>query len=297
MIFNHYFCDLIVTGLPDIPRLGKDLFGNGMGIHAGGTFNTVRAMHRLGMRIGWTCDFGSDLFSQFVLSEIQKESVDTCLLRIHDHPVRSFSLAFSFEEDRGFISYMDPLPPVDRVPYVLEHNPKAVFLCSLEYGPETLALIDAAHRVGAVVGMDCQTTSDTIETPQVIEALQAVDIFMPNAQESLQFTGAEDVETAAKILAKFTPLVVIKIGSVGALAQTGDCQVFSPAVKFPVVDTTGAGDCFNAGFMYSHLQGRPLEESLRAGHFCGGLSTTAHGTIATPTREALEAFLSTQVGK
>src|SRR5215216_5156053 len=134
LLFDPYFCDLIVTGLPELPRLGADLFGTDMGIEAGGTFNTVRALHRLQMRVGWACDFGDDLFSQFVLAEVRKEGVDTSLFRIHAKPVRVFSLAFSYVNDRGFISYMDRLEPVNRVPYVNEHQPKGILMHGIETG-------------------------------------------------------------------------------------------------------------------------------------------------------------------
>ncbi|HEY3344995.1 MAG TPA: carbohydrate kinase family protein, partial [Anaerolineaceae bacterium] len=114
LLFDGYFFDLIVTGLPEVPRLGTDLFGKEIGCSAGGTFNTVRALHRLGLRVGWVCNFGNDLFSQFVLNEAHQEGVDPQLFRMHDHPVRAFSLAFSFQADRGFISYIDPAEAYDR---------------------------------------------------------------------------------------------------------------------------------------------------------------------------------------
>ena len=292
LLFGGYFFDLIVTGLPEVPRLGTDLFGSDMGIFAGGTFNTVRALHRLGLRVGWVCDFGNDLFSQFVLNEARQEGVDTRLFRMHDHPVRAFSLAFSFQMDRGFISYIDPEPTWDRVPYVIEHQPRSVLLGHLQYGSEFTPLVAAARQVGALVLMDCQAASATLETPGVTEALRSVDIFLPNISEALQLTGAPTVQSAAEILSEYTPLVVLKMGPEGALAQTRECCIQSPGLEVDAVDTTGAGDCFNAGFLYSRLRGEPLERNLEAGNICGGLSTTRHGSIATPTEAELLRYIS-----
>ena len=291
LLFDTYFFDLVITGLPEVPRLGLDLFGSGMGIEAGGTFNTVRALHRLGLRPGWACDFGSDLFSQYVLDKVNAEGIDTSLLRLHDHPVRVFSLSFSMAHDRGFISYMDPRGPFDRVPYILEHRPAAVMLSALDYGPEAERLVEAAHHVGARVYMDCQSRSETLATPGVPEMIAKVDAFLPNAGEALQLTNAADVETAARELAELAPLVVVKMGADGALAISGDWRVHSPGLKVPVVDTTGAGDCFNAGFLYGQLHGLSLERSLRAGNFCGGMATTAFCTAAAPTLAELQAYL------
>ena len=291
LLFDTYFCDLIVTGLPELPRLGADLFGTGMGIEAGGTFNVVRALHRLGVRVGWTCDVGNDLFSQFVLSEIRKEGVDTSLLRVHDRPVRVFSLAFSYVNDRGFISYMDRLDRVDRTPYLYTHKPRAILMNVLETDEAGMALVRAAREVGTTIFLDSQSTDKTLETPGVVEMLRAVDALLINASEALSLTGAASVDDAGRRLSEITPLVVLKRGADGATAYSGDDLLHSPALQLNVVDTTGAGDCFNAGFIAAYLRGEPHEVCLRYGNVCGGLSTTAHGTVATPTLDQVLRYL------
>jgi sugar/nucleoside kinase (ribokinase family) len=290
IVFGEYFCDLIVTGLTEIPRLGADIFGTSMGIVTGGSFNTVRSLHRLGLRVGWAADFGSDLFSQNALDEIRQEGVDTHLFRHHDRPVRSFSLAFSCGNERGFISYIDPVEKYPREPLVYTQRPPCVFLCGLEYGPEIPALAGAVHEVGGLLGMDSQSTRATLKTPGVVEALQAVDLFMPNSEEAMSITGTRCPDEAAALLACYTPLVVIKQGGEGVLAQSGERVLTAPAIPVTVLDTTGAGDSFNAGFLYSHLRGDPLEVSLAYGNICGGISTTGYGASAVPTAEEAEAY-------
>jgi sugar/nucleoside kinase (ribokinase family) len=291
LLFDPYFCDLIVTGLPELPRLGLDLFGTGMGIEAGGTFNTVRALHRLGVRVGWACDFGNDLFSQFVLSEVAKEGVDPGLFRRHDKPVRIFSLAFSYVHDRGFISFMDPLETVDRVPYIYEYRPKVLLLNALETSADGMALLNAAHDVGAIVFADSQSTSNTLETPGVIEMLRVTDALLVNVSEAMALTGAAHRDEAGQRLAEFAPLVVLKSGADGAYAYTSSDTIHVPALTVEAIDTTGAGDCFNAGFIAAYLRGESLETQLRLGNICGGLSTTTHGTVAAPTLEAALQYL------
>jgi sugar/nucleoside kinase (ribokinase family) len=282
LVFDRYFCDLVITGLPELPRLGMDVFGEEMSLQAGGTFNAVRALHRLGLQVGWVCDFGDDLFSQFVLGEVRREGVDTSLFRYHDHPVRSFSLAFSDENDRGFISYMDPVEPGERIPYLIAHKPRSLLLSVLEYDSNLEATVEAAHKIGAQVYMDCQAGSATLDTPGVIPALRAVDVFLPNASEALQLTGAESIEGAFEILTGYARLVVIKMGPDGAIGGERTSKVHVPGIDVQVRDTTGAGDCFNAGFIYGQLRGEPLENCLTIGNICGGLSTTSLGTVATP---------------
>src|SRR5262249_9562440 len=128
LLLDGYFCDLIFTGLPDLPRLGADLFGTGFDMVPGAVFYTALALHRLGLRAGWACDFGDDFCSRFVLDAARREGIDDSLFRLHSRPLRRISVAFSFAHDRGFISYQDELPTISPLPLIERHRPRCIML-------------------------------------------------------------------------------------------------------------------------------------------------------------------------
>ncbi len=291
LLWGIYFCDLIFTGLPEVPRLDSEVFSTSLDMTPGGPFTTSVAMQRLGLRVGWMCDFGSDFFSQFILDAAKQEGIDDRLFQIHPFPVRRVSAVFSIAHDRGFLSFMDDVEQTSAIPIIKQYKPRCVFLPHLHYGEAYTDLFATARQNGAVIFMDCQCTGATLEAPGVVEALKAADIFAPNQVEALQLTGAATIEEALARLGQLTPLVIIKLGADGAIARSGDQIVRAPAIQVDVVDTTGAGDCFNAGFLYAYLHGDGLEACLQSGNICGGLSTTAiGGTAAAPTAAQVEAY-------
>jgi sugar/nucleoside kinase (ribokinase family) len=113
------------------------------------------------------------------------------------------------------------------------------------------------------------------------EILSCIDIILPNYNEALLLTGCADLETAIKKLADKVPVVAVKLGEEGALAESGGRRVKLPAPKISVIDTIGAGDNFDAGFIYAYLGGLPLEKCLYAGIFCGSASAAKPGGIAS----------------
>jgi sugar/nucleoside kinase (ribokinase family) len=288
---DGYFCDLIFTGLPELPRLGADLFGTGFDMVPGAVFYTALALHRLGVHTGWACDFGDDFASRFVLEAARREGIDGGLFRLHDRPLRRISVAFSYAHDRGFISYQDALPNISPIPLIERHRPRVVLLSHLHTGPDLLALAEATHACGGLVYMDCQAHPETLDDPAAVAALRAVDIFAPNRDEALHLTGAATAEQALGRLAELIPLVIVKCGADGAIAWRGGEVARVPGLAVPVLDTTGAGDCFNAGFVDGYLRGEPLETCLRRGNICGGLSTTARGGGAVPTAAQVDAWM------
>jgi sugar/nucleoside kinase (ribokinase family) len=99
----------------------------------------------------------------------------------------------------------------------------------------------------------------------------------------MSLTGAGTPRAAAQALAKKVRIVAMKLGKDGALGSSGAEAVTSPALNVQVADTVGAGDSFDAGFIYGFLNGWNLQQSLRLGTVCGSLSTRAHGgTTAQP---------------
>ncbi|HEX9371355.1 MAG TPA: PfkB family carbohydrate kinase [Roseiflexaceae bacterium] len=291
LLLGSYFCDLIFTGLPEVPRLSLDLFGSDFDMVPGASYRTSVALKRLGLRAGWLCDFGDDFFSRFVLDMAERDGIDTSLFRLHPFPLRRVSVSFSFTHDRGFISYMDRIPPPSPIEAVEQIRPRAVLISHLAYGDEQAALVAAAHAAGAIVYMDCQSDQATLATPGVCEALRRVDVFAPNAAEALHLTGAATVEQALARLAELAPLAVVKCGGAGAIARSGEQVARAPALPVEVFDTTGAGDCFNAGFLYGYLHGHSLDTCLRSGNISGGLATTSRSAEALPTAEQLEHLL------
>ncbi|MCJ7514206.1 MAG: PfkB family carbohydrate kinase, partial [Anaerolineales bacterium] len=121
----------------------------------------------------------------------------------------------------------------------------------------------------------------------VHDLLQVTDVFLPNAAEALAITRQADLARAALDLGARAGIVAVKLGAEGALGiQSGHlARVASLSVR--LVDSIGAGDSFDAGFIYGYLQGWDLERCLRLAAVCGALSTqAAGGTDAQPTLEA-----------
>ena len=290
---STYFCDLIFTGLPDIPRLGDELFSHGFKVVPGGGFIPAVALTRLGLQVDWACDFGNDFFSRYVLEEAGRQGLSSHLFRVHDRPLQAIAVAYSFANDRAFLSYMDPLPPID-LPALVRKNPaRCVMFMSFERGADFSEAVNAAHAQGSLVFMDGQVAGNAnIGDPEVVSTLKTIDFFALNLKEALQLTGAKNVESALERLAEFTATVVIKLGADGAIARSNGKLARAGGISVQALDTTGAGDNFDCGFLYGMLHGYSLEDCLRCGNFCGSRSTTAHGGWeASPTEGELETFM------
>ncbi|OGO33901.1 MAG: hypothetical protein A2Z16_07385 [Chloroflexi bacterium RBG_16_54_18] len=287
LVWGVYFCDLIYTDLVDFPRLGAEVYSKGFDFHPGGCFTTVLALQRLGVRAGWACDFGNDFFSSMVLEQARREGFDESLFRYHSQPVRRITSAISFPHDRAFLSFMDPVYPPDAAPILQQVQSEWLLLSHLYYGMECLPLFQAAGEAGMKIFMDCQSIDTSLdESAEIESALRLVEVFSPNEAEALRLTGEKDIDKALDRLAELTPIVVIKLGSGGALALSGGKRIYSPAITVArVVDTTGAGDCFDAGYLYAVLKGFGTGECLRIANICGGLSVQAAGGQGAPSEE------------
>lgn len=283
LIPGNYFCDLIFTGFPSFPALGTEVYAQTLNITPGGVLNTVVALRRLGVNVGWLGNAGTDLFSRFIIDTIEKEGIDTSLITRIDAPFQRVTVSVSYPHDRAFISYVDPAPT--SVQMVLNSlndlHFRHLHFTGFQLDPQTLDLIDIVHARGATISMDCQARPITLETAGVRAIISKLDMFMPNALEAMQITERDSVNAAAEVLRPLVPLLLIKDGANGASVWQGDQHWHDPALNVIPVDTTGAGDVFNAGFLTAHLRGYEISECLRWGNICGGLSTLGSGGTST----------------
>jgi sugar/nucleoside kinase (ribokinase family) len=201
----------------------------------------------------------------------------------------------SYPNDRAFVTYIDPSPDLlDKVRAAVEADECAhLHFTGLRVDERMPGLLRACRQRGITVTMDCQHRPETLDDPLVREMISLVDVFMPNADEAMNLTRTQDVDSAARALRGVVPLLLIKQGERGVQAWRGDEHYFVPSMKIEVIDTTGAGDVFNAGFLAAYRAGIDLPTCLRWGNICGGLSTTGYGgASAAPTREIVQAHLA-----
>jgi sugar/nucleoside kinase (ribokinase family) len=140
--------------------------------------------------------------------------------------------------------------------------------------PELFAI---AHEAGASTSLDPNWDPSGAWNSGLNELLRSVDVFLPNEMEALRIARISELAMALERLHALGPLVVVKRGPDGAVAYGGGTEVRAAGVATEVIDTTGAGDAFDAGFVAGHLAGETLERSLSLANACGALSTRAVG--------------------
>jgi len=292
LLDGRYFCDLVFTGLPELPRLGHEVYSREFHLVPGGAFNSALALTRLGIKTAWPCNFGNDPFSQHIRAIAMQEGLDTTFFFKEKQPRLNLTVAFSFANERAFLSYSDPNPDLPLVRILKETRPAWLLVTRLACDKRFEHLLQTAKTLGTKILMDCQAHHQTIDQPAIRRILGMLDVFAPNAEEACRLTQKENVSAALSLLAEFIPTVIIKRGSQGCICQQNG-QVFqSEGIPVKVVDTTGAGDNFNAGFLFGQVRGLSMQESLRMGNICGGLSTQGYGGSTTsPTFAQVERYL------
>ncbi|HEY4752319.1 MAG TPA: carbohydrate kinase family protein [Candidatus Limnocylindrales bacterium] len=292
VVGGSWYADLIFTGLAVPPRLGAEIWARDFAMTPGGTFNVVAAMHRLGLRVGWSTVFGNDLFSAFLLGEARAERLDERLFRMADRPRRVVTASFSMPHERGFVSFEEWPDDLGDVELIRRNAARCYFASGDFPHPRPEDVRRALETRQAIYVLDPQFTTATLDLPMVVETLELADVFVPNESEAVQLTGASTAEDALEILGRHTDLVVIKRGPRGAIASHRGVRLEAPARACDSLDTTGAGDCFNAGLIAGLLAGDSLEDALRQANACAAQSTTAPGVTAAPDLEQVRRLLA-----
>ena len=249
---------------------------------------------RLGLRVAFIGVCGDDIFGRFMLYEMQKRNVDISNVIILSDGQTGLSINFNRDTDRAILTHpglMAALQTSD-IPDSLLHQARHLHVASyfLQTALQTNlpVLFQRACSMGLTTSLD--TNYDPSEQWRGFDELLAVtNVFLPNDAEAKSLTSLENAEAAADRLKSKSEVIAIKLGAEGALGISSAQKVRVDSIPVKVIDTVGAGDSFDAGFIYGYLQGWPLEKSLRLACVCGALSTKrAGGTDGQPTlNEAL----------
>jgi sugar/nucleoside kinase (ribokinase family) len=247
---------------------------------------------RLGLRVAFVGKVGDDVFGRFMVEALNLRGIDTSGV-VRDPVVKTgLTVILSRGQDRAMLTYAGTIGALRYDEIDLEilalarHVHMGSYFLLEQLLPDVPRLFAEAQRRGLTVSLD--TNYDPAERwdSGVEETLRHVDIFLPNETELTRITHTPDWRAGLAKAAQTVPTVVAKLGSEGAAVQQGSRLVHQPVLPVTVVDTTGAGDSFDAGFVYGHLAGWSLERTLGMAIACGTSSTqAAGGTASQPNLE------------
>ena len=261
LCIGRLYCDLIFTDVPEFPSMGTEVFAGGFGLHAGGSaFITAAHLSRLGHSASLGAFLPNAPFESFIRGELIGAGLDLTLCQSAPLGIDpQLTVAISSSSDRAFLTRragaaFPDIAAEDLQRLAVTH----VHIGELATLVENPGIVGVSRAAGASLSLDCGWDCG-LSAGDIASAIENIDLFLPNEAE---FRHLRDMGLSGPK----TGLTVVKQGSSGATAHCGDNQISAPASIVDVIDTTGAGDAFNAGFISAWLSRKTLPECLSAGN-------------------------------
>jgi len=277
--------DLILYGLPEQLQPERELLADHMMLTLGSSSAIVaHNLSALGSRVGFQSRIGDDPLGQISLERLQQGKVDVSRVRIVPGAITTgLTVILHHEHWRNILTYPGTIAEMRWEDLDLEyladarHFHLSSYYLQKSLRPRVAELFQFLKAKGLTISLDTNDDPEDRWEGGLQDLLRHVDVFLPNEREACKAAGTEDLEDAIRKLSQLAPLVVVKLGRKGALAQRGSERVTAPSRDVVPVDTVGAGDSFDAGFLHEYVRGSDLNECLAIGNISGALSTTRPG--------------------
>ncbi len=291
--------DLILYGLPLQMPTERDLIGTRF-VSTLGSSSAIVAHNAavLGTRVYFATLIGDDLMGTLALDRLKHAEIDTSGIVVEPSATTGVTIFLPHGAERHSLTYLGTITEL-----AVEHLDLAKLKQARHFHLSSLYLqrklhggiVDLLHALksaGLTISLDTNDDPDDAWGSPLSEVLPFVDIFMPSEGELCRMAGVVELARAMQIFGEKVPTLVVKCGRQGCRVQQGE-QLFELAgLTVEPVDTIGAGDSFDAGFLSAYLQGKALLACARAGNITGALSTLGSGgTEAFRNAPLRQAFL------
>ena len=295
--------DLILQGYHDFPQPGKEVLVDDFAMVLGSA-SAICAMGlaRLGTPVAFLAKVGDDPWGRYCLECLAGRGIDTTRVRFEPGLKTGVTVGITSPRDRALVSFLGSIAALtgedvsDDALRGFQHLHVSSYFLQQRLRPSLADVFARAGRLGLTTSLDPGHDPSEGWGDDLVRTLRHVDVFLPNEVELRGLARTEEVEDALRRLENGRTRTVAKLGREGAAALDGGRFVRVPAFPVEPLDTTGAGDSFDAGFLHAWLGGEPLEAALRLGAACGALSTLGlGGTARQVDRAEAEAFMVSRV--
>lgn len=300
LIAGELNVDLVLQNPQAFPVLGRETLVEGLSLTVGSASAIcASALAKLGNQVTFTGKVGRDAWGDLCLKSLRDLGIDCSSVKCDESLTTGITVSITWAKDRALLTYLGSIAALQANDVSNEclrrsrHLHVSSFFLQRALRPDLKSLLARAHENGLTTSVDPGFDPDEAWGRDLIDTLTEVDVFLPNEVELAAISGKENRIDALRSLVNGRTLTVAKLGAHGCIAlQTGGL-VSVPAFPITPVDTTGAGDTFNAGFLHAWLGGVDLQNAMRFGAACGALSTLGlGGTASQPTESQVREFIA-----
>ena len=301
LVIGELNVDIVATGLRSTPEMGAEILAEKCELTLGSASAIFAVgMAKLGHGVTFISHVGQDYLGDFCLTTLKQLGVSTRHVTRKAEEKTGVTIALSGKRDRALVTYPGAVATLkaDSIGESVMTRHSHVHLTSyyLQAGlrPSFADLFRQAKASGLTTSFDPNSDPRDKWDRNIDAVLKYTDVLFVNEREALKLTRSNTLNAALKTLGAKVNCAVVKRGARGATAIQ-DEKIFSdPGFRIRAIDTTGAGDSFDAGFLSAYLRHAPVAECLQIGNACGALSAMSiGGTAGQPTQQELQRFIST----
>ena len=300
LVVGEINVDLVFKGCASVPVPGREVLAEDF-VMTPGSSSMICAMGlaRLDNPVAFHGKLGDDPWGAYCLSALREAGIGVASLRADARLRTGVTASLSTVKDRALVTFAGSIAALHEADVdaallaTAEHLHVSSYYLQSGLRADCAALFARAHAAGLSTSLDPGCDPDDRWGADLIDALRHVDVFLPNEEELRAITGASDLTVALQSLENGRTRTVVKRGRHGCATLDRGLLEQDPACTVDAVDSTGAGDSFDAGFLHGWLRQWPLRECLRWGNACGALSTRGvGGTSAQADAAEVRALLA-----
>ncbi len=288
LVVGELNIDIILDDINGIPVIGHEILADKMNITLGSSSAIFASnIATLGVETSFCGIVGKDLFGEFILDELKNKQVRTFYISQTDAHKTGATIVLNYSQNRANITHCGAMDALDItcIPIAelsnFDHLHFSSYFLQKGVQADIVYLFKSAKEKGLTTSLDIQWDPHNKWDFPYKDCLPFVDIFLPNESEILMLSGEGKLNKALEKIGVFANLIIVKLGVNGAIAfEKGIATSSPPYLHRHFVDAIGAGDSFNAGFIYKYLLHCPLEENLQFANLAGAINTTAAGGTA-----------------
>ncbi len=294
--------DLILRDYRGFPELGKEVLVNDLELTLGSSSAICAVgLARLGNSVTFAANVGDDVNGNYCIEFLRRENIDVSLVNRRTDLKTGITVSITSSRDRALVTYLGAIESLtaedvpDRVLVRHRHLHVSAYFLQNRLRAGLCDLFARARKAGLTTSLDTGWDPTEEWSGDLIDVLGEVDVFLPNESEISAITRCGDVVQGLDRLDNGHTLVVGKLGAEGCITRYRGELIRQEAFHVDVMDTTGAGDSFVAGFLHAWLRQQPIRDCMRFAGACGALSTRGLGGTATqPTVAEAESFISSR---